>query len=225
MPQFAAILTAMRRLVLLILLVVFASLPVRAEEEAPQLPTLSVKDQKDVERIEAYLNTLKSISANFLQVDDHGSIMTGSIAIWRPGRMRVTYDPPSKDFIVADGRMVHIWDDELKSQTNVDQDASLANFILRDPIKLSGDVMVTKIARSPAKLEVSLVQVDDPGQGTLTLVFEDKPLKLRQWKVLDPQGRTTGVNLENTQEDVGFSKKLFEFVPPNFGLNKKSAAP
>lgn len=215
----------MRFLVLLFLLLAFVPCPALAEEEAPQLPTLSVKDHKDVERIEAYLNTLKSISANFLQVDDRGAILTGSIAIWRPGRMRVTYDPPSKDFIVADGSMVHIWDDELKSQTNVDQDASLANFILRDPIKLSGDVMVTKIARFPAKIEVTLVQIEDPGQGTLTLVFEDKPLKLRQWKVLDPQGRTTGVNLENTQEDVGFSKKLFEFVPPNFGQNKKSAAP
>ena len=64
---------------------------------------LSADDRADVQRIEAYLNNLKSISADFMQVDDSGQMMRGSIAIQRPGKMRVTYDAPSKDFIVADG--------------------------------------------------------------------------------------------------------------------------
>ena len=42
---------------------------------------------------------LKSIAADFLQVDDQGNTMRGSISILRPGKMRVNYAPPSKDFM------------------------------------------------------------------------------------------------------------------------------
>ncbi len=55
-------------------------------------------------RIEEYLNKMRSIAADFMQIDDAGGMMHGEIKIQRPGKMRVTYDPPSKDFIVADWR-------------------------------------------------------------------------------------------------------------------------
>jgi outer membrane lipoprotein-sorting protein len=183
---------------------------------------LSAKDKADVARIEAYLNHLKYISADFLQIDDAGGTLTGKIAIARPGKMRVTYNPPSKDFIVADGDTVHIWNADLQSQTNVDEGSSLAEFILRDPIHLSGDVEVTRLMRFPAKLEMTIVQKNDPAAGQLTLIFEDRPLQLRQWRVLDPQGVTTGVSLQNIREDVTFPASLFTFVPPNFGERDKA---
>jgi outer membrane lipoprotein-sorting protein len=182
---------------------------------------LSEQDKADVARIEAYLNDLKSISADFLQVGDQGDMMRGEIAIERPGKMRVTYAPPSQDFIVADGDFVHIWDGSLKSQTNVPEDSSLANFILRRNISLSGGVTVTKFQRFPGKMELTLVQTKDPGLGQLTLIFEDHPLLLRQWKVLDAQGRITGVNLENERSGVEFPGGTFNFVPPSFGKSGK----
>jgi outer membrane lipoprotein-sorting protein len=186
---------------------------------------LSKQDMVDLERIEEYLNELKSITANFLQIDDQGGVLRGDIIIQRPGKMRVTYDPPSKDFIVADGNNVHIWNDDLKEQTNVDEEGSLANFILRDHVTLSGDVVVTKFQRFPAKMEVSLIEADDPASGQLTLIFEDRPLKLRQWRVTDGQGHTIGVNLENAHEGGSFPASTFHFIPPNFGTSGESNAP
>jgi|GEM_PF-412591 outer membrane lipoprotein-sorting protein len=194
-----------------------------ANNATPAAPAkLSADDLNDVARIEAYLNELKSISADFLQIDDQGNIMRGSIEIQRPGKMRVNYAPPSHDFIVADGDMVHMWDGSLKSQTNVPQSSSLADFILRDPIKLGGDVTITKFERFPSKLELTLMQTKDPGLGQLTLVFEDHPLLLRQWRVVDAQGRTTGVNLENEHMDVKFDRSIFNFLPPDFGKGGKA---
>ncbi|MFA4995180.1 MAG: outer membrane lipoprotein carrier protein LolA [Bdellovibrionales bacterium] len=198
-----------------------ASAPVFAGEQAQTVAPvfLSVKDKKDLAKIENYLNGLKNVSADFLQVDDAGGMMRGQIAISRPGRMRVTYDAPSKDFIIADGGSVHIWNEDLQAQTNVDQDASLAHFILRDPVKLNDDVTITKMARFPAKIEVTLAQTSDPGAGSLTLVFSNKPFKLRQWKVIDPQGRSTGVSLENMSDRAAFPDSTFIFIPPNFDKN------
>jgi outer membrane lipoprotein-sorting protein len=178
---------------------------------------LSTQDKADIARIETYLNELKSVGANFTQVNDMGEFRHGKIAIQRPGKMRVTYDPPQKDFIVADGEYVHIWDDGMQQQTNMPVGSSIAELILRDPIKLSGDVTITRFERFPLKLELTVVSTQDPGDGQLTLIFEDKPLQLRQWRVLDAQGRTTGVNLENAREGVTFASNTFDFIPPNFG--------
>ncbi|MER2519460.1 MAG: outer membrane lipoprotein carrier protein LolA [Bdellovibrionales bacterium] len=194
--------------------------PARSAATTPA--KLTPTDQADIARVETYLNNLKSIAADFMQIDDAGGVMRGKISIQRPGKMRVVYEAPNKDFIVADGGMVHIWNDDLKSQTNVDQSGSLAEFILRDPIKLEGEVTVTKFQRYPAKLELTLVQANDPAAGQLTLIFEDKPLQLRQWRVLDPQGSMTGVNLENAREGVSFPPGTFSFMPPNFGKGGKA---
>jgi outer membrane lipoprotein-sorting protein len=203
-------------IVLLIALIGCLALPAQA---APaEAAHLSAQDRADINRIEFYLNDLKNIAADFLQIDDRGGMLHGKLEIQRPGKMRATYDPPSADFIIADGDQVHIWNGELKSQTSVEEGSSLANFILRDPIRLGGDVTIVKFQRMPAKLELTLAQTKDPGAGSLTLIFEDHPLILRQWRVVDAQGRTTGVNLENERMDVSFPENNFKFIPPNFGV-------
>jgi outer membrane lipoprotein-sorting protein len=196
-----------------------AAHPASARPAATVQAHLSAQDKKDLSRIEEYLNGLKNISADFLQIDDAGGFLHGQLMLSRPGKIRVVYDPPNKDFIIADGSTVHIWNDDLKAQTNFPQGSSLAEFILRDPVKLGGDVTITNIARFPAKIEVTLLQTNDPGLGKLTLVFETKPLKLRQWKVIDSQGRLTGVNLENMSERAPFPESTFIFIPPNFVKN------
>lgn len=215
-------LRVMKKLLLAFVLL-FVSLPLPAfAAEGAQTPApihFSVKDKKDLTRIETYLNNLKNVSADFMQIDDAGGIMHGQVAIVRPGKMRVTYAPPSKDFIICDGSWVHIWNDDLKAQTNVPQGTSLAELILRDPVKLEGDVTITKLERFPAKIEVTVIQTNDPGAGSLTMVFEDKPLKLRQWKIIDPQGRTTGVSLMNMSDHAKFADGTFVYTPPNFGKN------
>ncbi len=182
---------------------------------------LSEKDRADIARIETYLNSMKGISAGFLQISDSGDFRHGRIAIKRPGKMRVVYDPPEPDIIVADGTFLHMWDAGLGQQTNVLQGDNVAEFVLRENVKMSGDVTVTKLARFPAKLEVSLMSTKDPEDGELTLIFEDKPLRLRQWRVVDAQGRMTGINLENVSEETDFPYGTFSFTPPEDKKSRK----
>ncbi|MDR3448257.1 MAG: outer membrane lipoprotein carrier protein LolA [Alphaproteobacteria bacterium] len=207
----------MKKLILTLILLFAPALAFAAPSAKPA--TLTPQDKADLTRMENYLNGLKNIAADFIQVDDAGGILHGEIAISRPGKMRVDYEPPDKDFIIADGSFVHIWNDDLKSQTNVEEGSSLAEFILRDPVRMAGDVTVTQFKHMPAKMEVTLVQSSDPAAGSLTLVFEDRPLLLRQWKVIDPQGHTTGVSLQNMSQDVHFIPNYFVFIPPNFSKN------
>ena len=211
------------RALLTFLVTLALPLSVNAAENSVKPAKLNPTEKADVARIESYLNDLKSVGATFLQISDSGGLRHGTIAIKRPGKMRVTYDEPDKDFIVADSSFVHIWDEEMKQETTLPLGSGIAEFILRENIKLSGDVVVTRFVRYPAKIEVGLVSSKEPREGELTLIFEDKPLKLRQWRVLDPQGHTTGVNLESAREGIEFPEGTFVYVPPKLGKSGKDA--
>jgi outer membrane lipoprotein-sorting protein len=185
------------------------------------LPT-ATDDKADTTRIEDYLNQLSGFRAEFSQQNDNGVYRHGKLEMLRPGKMRVTYDAPSKDFIVADGHFINIWDGEMKQQTSVPVDASLGDILLREKIVFSGDVTVTQIERGAAKIAITVAQTNDKNAGQITFVFEDKPLVLRGWRIHDAQGQTTSVNLENTDFHATFSSGYFAFTPPNFGKSHRN---
>lgn len=149
-----------------------------------------------------------------MQANSNGAIRYGDLAIARPGKMRITYRPPDRDFLVADGRFIHMWDDEIQSQTSLPLSSGPASFLLRDPINFHDDVILTGFNRTKNHVEITLTSRENPDEGTLTLIFEDGPVVLRQWRVLDAQGNITGVQLENIQTDVTFPKNTFVFVSP-----------
>ena len=90
-------------------------------------------------------------------------------------------------------------------------------------MKLQGDVTVTAMQRLPGQIQVSLIRTASPGDGTLTLIFADNPLTLRQWTVLDAQRQETRVTLYNVETGGKFDQKLFELVDPRFFQPNPSA--
>ncbi|MEI7605981.1 MAG: outer membrane lipoprotein carrier protein LolA [Rhodospirillaceae bacterium] len=187
----------------------------------PAPAVLTNADRADIARVERYLNEVHTLRAHFLQVADNGNSAGGTFMMARPGKMKLAYDPPIKDYVVSDGFFVFYWDAELQQQSSQPLGASLADFVLRETIKLSGDVTVTKVTRPPGALEISIIQTDDAGKGELTLVFEDKPLRLHKWRVLDAQGLITSVALSDIRTGVKFEDGLFIFHDPNLGKRRK----
>lgn len=177
---------------------------------------LTAQDRADIARIEAYLNDLHTLKARFLQVAPDGATTEGTTWLDRPGRMRFQYDKPSPLLLVAGHGLFVFYDRELKQVTNIPLSATPLGLLLRDHLTLSGDVTVTGIERLPGQIQVTLVRTASPGDGSLTLVFDDKPLALRQWIVLDAQRRETRVSLFDLQLGGTFDPSLFTFIDPNF---------
>jgi len=61
---------------------------------------------------------------------------------------------------------------------------------------------------------VATIRTASPGDGSLTLVFADAPLALRQWAVVDAQRHETRVSLFDVQLGGQFDSKLFTFIDP-----------
>jgi outer membrane lipoprotein-sorting protein len=119
--------------------------------------------------------------------------------------MRFQYDPPSPLLLVAGHGLVVFHDKSLNQTTNIPIGQTPLGILLSDHVHLGGDVTVTGMQHLPGQIQVSLVRTSSPGDGTLTLVFADNPLALRQ---------QTTVTLYNAEIGGAFDQKLFQFIDP-----------
>lgn len=180
-----------------------------------QTPT--AQDRADLARVETYLNGLRALKARFTQVAPDGAISQGLAWIQRPGRMRFQYDAPSPLLLVAGRGLVVYYDRELEQTTNIPIGETPLGILLRDDLSLSGgDVKVVRVERLPGQLQVTVLRSATPADGTLTLIFSDPPLVLRQWIVLDAQRQVTRVSLNNIETGGSFDQDMFSFINPKF---------
>lgn len=174
----------------------------------------SQKYATEIAKAEKWLNNLKTGSARFAQTTHDGRRLVGTFYINRPGKLRFEYDAPIEDFVVADGIFLYFYDAELQEQSNIPIGSSLADFILRNNVKLSGDVKITDIKRGGELLQITLVQAGDPQAGSLTLGFREDPFALKKWRITDAAGLITEVELFYLKTDVELKNNLFVFQHP-----------
>lgn len=168
----------------------------------------------ELARLESYLNSVKSLRSRFLQIAPNGAISRGTLLLKRPGRIKIEYDPPVPVLIVADGYWLTYFDKELGDPAYTPINDTLAGFLVRDHIRLGGDIRVTGLSKGKGTVRLTIERTEAPEDGSLTLVFEDSPLALRQWSVRDAEGGVTRVSLLAPEFGVPIDDKAFEFTPP-----------
>ncbi len=180
----------------------------------------SADDAADIARAEAYLDAIRTLEARFVQIGPDGSVSEGDFYLARPGRMRLEYDAPNPNLLVADGRaFVHI-DKRLQTIAYLPVDSTPAGLFLRERIQLSNTVSVVGVERGPAVLRIGLVQASDPRAGRLTLAFSERPFALASWSVTDAQGLVTRLTLVSPIQGRPLDPKHFAFVDPTLGRER-----
>ena len=184
-------------------------LPRVARAETIQAAQLTDADRADIARVEQYLNGITSMKANFQQFTQSEGLAFGRIYLRRPGRLRVEYDPPAEILLVADGTLLSYYDGELNHLEQVPLKLSPMWFLLRDDVKLGGDVTVTAFKKSANSILIGMVQSDEPDAGSVMLELGDRPLELTQWSIRDSAGAEVRVGLYNTEFGIPLSAALF----------------
>jgi outer membrane lipoprotein-sorting protein len=172
----------------------------------------TAQDKTDLSRIEAYLNGIHTLKAHFLQVAPDGRLSEGTVWLERPGRMRFEYAPPAPFLLIAAHGLLVFQDKSLAQTSNIPLSRTPLGILLADQVKIGGDITVTGMQRQPGQIQASLTRTDSPGEGTLTLIFADAPLALRQWTVLDAQRKDTRVTLYNVELGGTFDQTLFDVL-------------
>ncbi len=183
---------------------------------APRLAraALSSEDAGDVERIQDYLNNIRTLQSRFEQVAGDGGIATGTIYLSRPGHMRVEYDPPVPILLVATEGRIWYYDKQLQQVSFFALQDTPAWFLLQDNVSFGGDIMVNNLERGPDVLRVTASETKNPDLGTATLVFSDRPLELRKWQILDAQKKTVTVTLDDPHYGAPLNPDLFYWTDP-----------
>jgi len=194
--------------------------PPIAAVAAPAPAVLTPQDTLALQRIAAYLNGIRTMTARFQQIAHNGGLSTGEMWVARPGRMRFEYQPPNPITLLADSTSVYYWDKQLNQTSKYELRSTPAWFFLRDPISFGADVIVTRFEHAGAVSRVTVVESAQPDAGSLTLVLTENPLSLRQWIVVDQQAKTTTVTLSSLQFGMALDPKLFQYQYLFTGSNR-----
>jgi len=180
----------------------------------PASAALSGADMRDLARISNYLNGVSTMEGRFVQVGPDGDLSEGTFYLRRPGRLRFEYKPPNPALVIADGTWVGVYDKRLNTLDRIPLNSTPLKILLKKRVDLRKEHAVQSIERSSGQMRVTAVDPDEPDQGSITMVFADSPLELRQWIVVDPQGLTTTVALSEMRANVKLDPRLFFIEEP-----------
>ncbi|MCY3671749.1 MAG: outer-membrane lipoprotein carrier protein LolA [Alphaproteobacteria bacterium] len=182
-------------------------------------------DRAAIARAEAYLNSVTTLQARFVQLDASGEAATGRLQVKRPGRMRFDYDPPTPILLVSRGTELVYYDRDLKTATRLDWEDTPAWFLLADRVSLApgGPYRVVDVHRAPGVLVFTAVDADAPEDGRIVVSFADRAgtLKLAGWVAVDALGQPTRVTLFNLAANQPVDDKAFVFDEPVGALERQ----
>jgi len=168
-----------------------------------------------VDRVETYLNGIDTLQARFDQIANNGREASGELYIDKPGRMRLDYDPPSRILLVAPGDWRLIFYDGSIQQVNVIPiSRTPLGVLLEEEIRLGDSIEVMATDHSGGQAAIRLSRKDAPDQGHVTLYFDEQPFELTSWTVVDAQGETTHILLEDVETGVDLDSELFRWRDP-----------
>ncbi len=170
---------------------------------------------EDIQKIENYLNNIKSMEATFVQMASNGATAEGRLFIKKPNKIRMEYAEPTNVLIVGDGDFIIYNDIDLDQVTHIDYDDIPASLILSNQIKIDGDKLkVIDFYKDSGSTLITLDYTEKGDIGPITLIFSNSPFELKQWKIVDPQSVEVTVSLYDTKKDIEIPEDVFKFKNP-----------
>jgi outer membrane lipoprotein carrier protein len=175
-----------------------------------------------VARVDAYLGSLRTLTADFAQVvrDRDGRIVdraSGTLSLSRPNRFRWDYAQPYVQTIVADGERLWLYDSDLEQVTVRALEAGLGS---TPAMLLSGSGRVADAFESLGVERAGdwtwyRLRPKQPGSDfeSVGLAFAPKG-ELAAMELRDKLGQTTVIEFGRLRRNPALDAALFRFEPP-----------
>ena len=167
-------------------------------------------EKLSLNEISRYLNALKTAQAQYTQLNDDGTISTGTIYIKRPGRARFEYNPPQDALVVVGGSQVAIFDGKSNAgPTQYPLKKTPLSVILAKNVNLGQARMVVGHKSDGTSTTVVAQDPEHPDYGRIEMMFTAGPTELRQWVITDNAGGETTVILGELKKGGSLGSSLF----------------
>ncbi len=182
-----------------------------AGQPAPQrmYPSFSAQEKAHLDRISAYLNGIRTLRSEFVQIGPEGGADQGELYIEKPGRIRFAFRAPNPVSIVATGGRIYVKNARLNTVDNYDLDDTPLGLLLNAKVDLARNKAVLGVAEQDGALIVRARTSTNRNTSNITLVFSAPTIELRQWTVKDNQGGITTVALQGAQIGGNLDQALF----------------
>jgi outer membrane lipoprotein carrier protein len=175
-----------------------------------------------VARIDAYLGSVKTLGAHFLQVvrAKDGQITdraSGTLSVARPDRFRWDYREPYSQTIVADGSKLWLYDPDLDQVTvrSLEQGLGATPAMLLSGAGKVGDAF--KSAGIERKADWTWCRLAPRQQGSdferVSLAFDARG-ELAAMELQDKLGQTTTVEFSDVKRGTVVDASMYDFRPP-----------
>ncbi|HZQ39210.1 MAG TPA: outer membrane lipoprotein carrier protein LolA [Rhizomicrobium sp.] len=175
-------------------------------------PAYSDEQKAELDKISAYLNSIHSLKARFVQIGPEGGTDSGTLYIQKPGQIRFEYNPPSALLIVATNGRVYVKNSRLNTLDTYDLSDTPLGLLLNQNVDLKLNRAVMGVNDQNGMVTVQARTSTNRNNSNITMMFSSPGLELRQWTVRDNQGGTTTVALQSLQTGVAIDPALF--APP-----------
>jgi outer membrane lipoprotein-sorting protein len=160
-------------------------------------------------KAEKYLNSIAGLSGNFTQTAN-GRKEEGIFSMLRPGKVRLDYKNMPVQ-LISDGRDLYFFDKSLDQITTVPLTSTPAGILVRKNIDLrNADIAVTDAVQGRDTFSLKMHIRGNEGVGNMTVIFDNAPVKLNSWIVVDATGGKTDVEFSGLREKTDFEKNYFQ---------------
>ena len=176
-------------------------------------------------RLQQHYDKVKDFRADFSQITRSGVLRTqrraeGTIAVKKPGRVRMVYSRPEKKEIVYDG--TNIFDYIPADKTVVKMDAPAGDEAPTAMVFLGGRGNIIRDflpsnTESPVPGAVALRLTPRQAEREyeyLVIAVDPKTLQMRALVTYDQLGGETQISFAKLRENVGIPDSTFAFTPP-----------
>ncbi len=177
--------------------------------------------------VQARYQQVRDFTASFEQAYVGGALKRrtverGTVAIRKPGRMRLDYEAPERKLFVSDGTRMYFY---VPADRQVRVSAMPEEGRIPTPIlflagrgDLLRDFRVEEIAAPAGTTAARALRLRpvraEPEYESLTLVVDARSYALRQLIVVDGQGGSSTFTFTNMRENVGVPDSRFVFTMP-----------
>jgi outer membrane lipoprotein-sorting protein len=201
----------MHRLSICLAVLVSTALLGGAGQPAPQrlYQAYSDAEKADLDKVSAYLNGIKSLKANFVQIGPDGGEVQGVLYLQKPGQIRFEYQPPSPVLIVATEGKLIVRNSKANTLDRYFLSDTPLGLLLNERIDLKTNKAVIGVTEQNGAIIVRARSSSNRNDSNITLTFTAPGIELRQWTVRDNQGGNTTVALQNLEPGAVIDAALF----------------
>ncbi len=165
--------------------------------------------------VKKYLNDLKTLSADFIQISNDGAIRRGKIHITLPGKLRISYENPSDLLITSMGFWLVVQDRKLKQTNNYPLSKTPLNNFLNQKFDLDNSKYNMEFNKEHGVVTLKFLKNEEMVGTSFQLFFNTNPVQLKKWEITDEFNNKTSVSFQNLITGTQHSHLLF--FPEDFG--------